>query len=188
MESGLREYLIFVLGLVPVVIAMLRVVFTAQGDSATLYTLVQTLNVPALVLGTYARFIGVLGLGLTLPLLLRNRTRAGRVKPIRMGSTGWTVLPIVFLCSVACVYPEQILDTTVPGLEPADIVRAAGWGAAVYLVARLLLKQWRREARARPWRAPAWVAGHPIEILVIAPAVMWDPLESTCRHASLSIL
>lgn len=47
-----RDNLLFLLGLAPVLVAMLRIAVAAQGDYGVVMTLVRTLDVRALIVGT----------------------------------------------------------------------------------------------------------------------------------------
>lgn len=128
-ELNIWQYLTFLLGLIPVVIAILRVVLMAQGDDATLYTLVQTLDVPALVIATYGRFVGVLGVSITLPLLLYSRGKNNGIRSIKLDPPARIILWVLLACSIMCIYPEEIFDYTVISIWPVDIFRSLGWGA-----------------------------------------------------------
>ncbi|WEO93399.1 hypothetical protein A6P39_004820 [Streptomyces sp. FXJ1.172] len=143
----MREHLIFFLGLVPTAIAVMRVYLMAQGDSGTILTLIQTLDLRSLVLGTFARFIGLFGVTTTVYVFSRvfwPRIRHGRAPAgpagqdarvgRRWGSSGFGLLALIFLASVGCLYPEQLLDITSPSAGPVDLARAVGWTVGVYLV------------------------------------------------------
>jgi hypothetical protein len=140
------KYLTFLLGLVPAAIAVLRLVFAAQGDDSALYVMAGNLNVPALVIATYGRFAGVLGIAATLPLLLNAPAGKDGPRAAALDPPGRAIAWILFACSVACIYPEQIFDYTVISPWPVDIFRAVAWCAGFYLAARGWLS-WRRRPR-----------------------------------------
>lgn len=216
-EVSIWQYLTFLLGLIPVVVAVLRVVLVAQGDDATLYTLVQTLDVPALVIATYGRYVGVLGVGVTLPLLLYSRgNNNDGTRSIRLDPPARIVLLILLACSIICIYPEEIFDDSVISIWPVDIFRALGWACAVYMAARWwdmrrsdlkpgklfnLIKT--RFNRAASWfdRAATSVTGHRVETWVIAPALvlllwsylvgnnrMWLPAQVVTIHGATAAI
>lgn len=136
---AVREHLVFFLGLVPFAIAAMRVYLMAQGDLAMMMTLVKTLDVGALVLGTFIRFIGIFGVvsiayagsRLYWPQLTGKSER-------RIGWSGLSVLVLLLLAAVGCLYPEQLLDSGSRSLGPVDLVRAFGWTVAGYVVLRVL--------------------------------------------------
>jgi hypothetical protein len=59
----IRENLLFLLGLSPILIAMMRVFLTAQGDYGTIMTLVRTLDVRTLIIATFVRSVGIFTAG-----------------------------------------------------------------------------------------------------------------------------
>jgi len=127
-QIGIGQYLATVLGLVPVAIAILRVVFEAHGDTATLYVLVQTLDIPTLFIGTYGRYVGVLGLGVTVPLLFYSREKSSGSFSIALGPFARLILWVLLACSAGCLYPEQIADITDRSVDPTDLrVLAYPW-------------------------------------------------------------
>lgn len=186
------EHLVFFLGLVPFTIAAMRVYLMAQGDLATMMTLVKTLDVSALVLGTFIRFIGIFGVvsiayagyRLYWPQLTGRSDR-------RVGWSGLSVLVLLFLAAVGCLYPEQLLDTGNHSLGPIDLARAFGWTVVGYLVLRMLRfgvvgppghvgkheKSWRQQVFDRKSLFKA-------EVLLVAPAVLllfWQYLITNDR-------
>lgn len=177
---GIRQYLTFVLGLLPVAIAIFRVVLESHGDSATFYTLVQTLNVPTLVIATYGRFIGVLGIGISLPLIFYSFEEVPKWIPraysIKLGPLGKTAAWTLLICSISCLYPEQIIDLSIGwSLRPTDISRAEGWAWVLFLPAWAI--------RMFRTRRPRWPL-HWFEILIVAPSLvllLWSYLLGNDR-------
>ena len=154
---SLKEYLIFLLGLVPVAIAVMRVVLMAQGDTATLYTLIRTLDVQGLIIGTYGRYVGVLGAGTALTVLAFHFRRVRDNEP-GLKSVGLAVAVIGLLISVACIYPEEIADTSVRSLRPVDILRASFWACVLYWLVRLAPRWLDRLAQVRWPAGLKWLA------------------------------
>jgi len=60
MQSGLvRDHLVSLLGLAPILVAMMRVFLMAQGDYGTLLVLIRTLDIRTLITATLDRSIGL---------------------------------------------------------------------------------------------------------------------------------
>ena len=163
-SGAIRKHLVFFLGLVPLVVAAMRVYLMGQGDGATMLTLVQTLDVRAVLVGTFAKPIGVLGTTASLYVFCRAywpRMRRPSDPSLRRDSR-WTgsrlgVLLLVLLASVGCLYPEEVLDWGNPSPWPVDVARAFGWvlagQAACWLGYELLQRVADRCRNARP-RSP----------------------------------
>lgn len=188
---AVREHLVFFLGLVPATIAAMRVYLMAQGDVGTMLTLIRTLDVRALFFGTFIRFIGVFGVASTSYAFVRVHWphlsgRTGR----RVGWSSLTVVILLFVASVGCLYPEQIVDTGTRTLAPVDLLRALGWCALGYLILRVLrfwlLAGRHREGPPRPLWRKVFDRNSVVkaEVLLVAPAVLllfWQYLVTNDR-------
>lgn len=204
---AVREHLIFFLGLVPITIAAMRVYLMAQGDVGVMLTLVKTLDLRELFLGTFIRFIGLFGVTTTTyvfcrvfwPLLTRQEEplKTDGEASLRLPRLGWSalsVLLLVFLASLGCVYPEQVLDTKF-SLGPIDLVRSLAWvvcGYAVLRVAgfRILRRIPGVRVRPRHRRGRRRLFGedrlrpYKPEVFIVAPAVLllfWSYLITNDR-------
>ena len=160
-RKDVLELFVLFFGLVPVTIGAMRIYLMSQGDSATMLLLVRTLDVQALFLGTFIRFIGVFGVASAAYLFCRvfwprlaaafhpadpnpapnpapasgpARPRQARPKRWRWGA--FSVLVVVFAISIGTLYPEQILDTSNASWGPVDIVRALIWSSVTYATLR----------------------------------------------------
>jgi hypothetical protein len=133
-SAVVRQHLVFFLGLVPVAIAGMRVYLMGEGDSATTLTLVETLDVRSLMLGTFVKLIGVLGTAATgylfcrlfWPRIVERRDPAQR-RDSRWAASTFGLLLLAFLVSVGCLYPEEVFDWGSGSLWPIDGVRAVLW-------------------------------------------------------------
>ena len=148
-------------GLVPITIGAMRIYLMSQGDSATMLQLVRTLDVQALFLGTFIRFIGVFGVASTAYLFCRvfwprltaafhpadsgtssDPASAPTAAPSRQKHLhrwrwgAFSTLVVVFVISLGALYREQILDTSTYSWAPVDIVRALIWSLVVYGILR----------------------------------------------------
>ncbi|RAG87378.1 hypothetical protein DN069_02360 [Streptacidiphilus pinicola] len=162
--GAIRKQLVFFLGLVPLAVAAMRVYLMGQGDGATMLTLVQTLDVRAVLVGTFAKPIGVLGTTASLYVFcraywprMRRRSDPSRRRDTRWAGSRLGVLLLVLLASVGCLYPEEVLDWGNPSPWPVDVARAFAWvlaGQAVcWLGYELLQRVADRFRSARP-RSP----------------------------------
>lgn len=132
--SAIRKHLVFFLGLVPLAVAAMRVYLMGEGDGATMLTLVQTLDVRAVLVGTFAKPIGVLGTMASLYVFcrvywprIRHRRDPNQRRDHRWAGSGLGVLLLVLLASVGCLYPEEVLDWGNPSPWPVDVTRALIW-------------------------------------------------------------
>jgi hypothetical protein len=140
----LRRELATFLGLVPLTIAALRVFLMGQGDQGTTFTLIRTLDLQALLVGTFFRFAGLFGVVTALYILVRGlwpRMAARRKEWADEGdimhrgsdARALALVLVLLLASVGCLYPEQLLDwdhRTTPG--PVDLATSVAWVLAVH--------------------------------------------------------
>lgn len=135
--SVVRDNLIFFLGLVPLVIAAMRVYLMGQGDVGVILTLIKTLDVKQLFLGTFIRSIGLFGVATTGYIFARIAWPRLVAKPDSALSGAGLVLATVFLAALGCVYPEQVFDSSNPAWGPVDVVRSVLWVVVGFVVLRL---------------------------------------------------
>ncbi|MGW3205717.1 hypothetical protein [Streptomyces sp. NPDC001135] len=157
-EAGLAEYLFFFLGLLPTLIAGTRIYLIAHGDRTTMLELLGTLNVSALVLDTFIRFIGVIGGALTAFLLMRlllerpespPRTWLRRVIWDHRRAALW-LLAGTFAAFISTAYLEEFYDTDNKWTwQPVDLFRIYAWLAVLYVGRALALRAWRRRSTSR---------------------------------------
>lgn len=125
--EAIRKNLVFFLGLVPLAVAAMRVYLMGQGDGVTMLALAQTLDVRAVVVGTFARPIGVMGTAAALYIFCRAYWPRIRSWHSEWAASRLGVLLLVLLVSLGCLYPEEVLDWTNPSPGPVDVARALGW-------------------------------------------------------------
>jgi hypothetical protein len=161
LAKTVRENLLFLLGLSPILIAMMRVFLMAQGDYGTIMTLVRTLDVRTLITATFVRSVGIFTAAATGYILVRvfwlgtdgrnddNDDTVGKARPGRrtrgLGSPAFLFVLLIFLISLLSIYPEQLFDKDInlgdgwkKMLWPVDLVRAFAWVLAIALVLRYL--------------------------------------------------
>lgn len=136
-RSVVRDNLIFFLGLVPLVIAAMRVYLMGQGDVSVILTLIKTLDVKQLILGTFIRFIGLFGVATTGYIFARIAWPRLVSRPDPALSGAGIVLATVFLAGLGCVYPEQVWDSSNPAWGPVDVVRSVIWVIVGFVFLRL---------------------------------------------------
>jgi len=156
-RKDVLELVTLFFGLVPVTIGAMRIYLMSQGDSGTMLLLVRTLDVQALFLGTFIRFIGVFGTASAAYLFCRvfwprlaaafhpvaddpgsasGASLSRRAAPGRWRWGAFSILMVVFVISVGALYPEQILDGSNNSWGPVDIVRSLGWSLVIYVALR----------------------------------------------------
>jgi hypothetical protein len=151
-EASPTEYLFFFLGLLPTLIAAARIYLIAHGDRATMLELLRTLNVSALVLDTFIRFIGVIGCAVS-AFLLARRLLERRASPPRSWlrrviwdhrrATVW-LLAGVFAVFLSTTYWEEFYDTEHrTTVRPIDLSRIYAWLAVLYVVRAGAISLWR---------------------------------------------
>jgi hypothetical protein len=141
-----RSNLLFLLGLVPVLVAMLRVGLAAQGDYGAVMTLVRTLDVPALIVGTFVRGIGLLLAAASGYVIVRVYwLGSGKAARPELSRSLLPVLWVIFAIGVLATYLEELVDTDKltgwKSVWPVDLLRSEGWFLAVFVVLPWL---WRR--------------------------------------------
>jgi hypothetical protein len=156
-RKAVLELVALFFGLVPITIGAMRIYLMSQGDSGTMLLLVRTLDVQALFLGTFIRFIGVFGTASAAYLFCRvfwprlaaafhpavdsPGSASGAASSRRVGPGRWrwgafSILVVVFAISVGALYPEQILDGSNTSWGPVDIVRSLVWSLVIYVTLR----------------------------------------------------
>src|SRR2546429_1269701 len=116
-QSGLvGDHLVFLLGLAPILIAMMRVFLMAQGDYGTLMVLIRTLDIRTLITATLDRSIGLFVAGatayvITVTLWRPEDDRGAPGDRTVLGPNRRAALPflcLVFVMSFLLLYPEQL--------------------------------------------------------------------------------
>lgn len=151
-EASPTEYLFFFLGLLPTVIAAARIYLIAHGDRATMLELLRTLNVSALMLDTFIRFIGVIGCAVSAFLFARLRLELPAAPPRswlrriiwnHSRATNW-LLAGVFTVFLSSTYWEEFYDTDHrTSVRPIDLTRIYAWLAVLYVVRAGIISAWR---------------------------------------------
>ncbi|MFF3915873.1 hypothetical protein ACFYZB_20720 [Streptomyces sp. NPDC001852] len=157
-EASLAEYLFFFLGLLPTFISGTRIYLIAHGDRTTMLELLGTLNVSALALDTFIRFIGVIGGAVTAFLLVRlilerpespPRSWLRRVIWDHRRPALW-LLGGTFAAFISTAYVEEFYDTDHKWTwQPVDLFRIYAWLAVLYVGRALALCAWRRRSASR---------------------------------------
>jgi hypothetical protein len=157
-EASLTEYLFFFLGLLPTLIAGVRIYLIAHGDRTTMLELLGTLNVSALVLDTFIRFIGVIGGAVTAFLLARlllerpespPRSWLRRVIWDHRRPARW-LLAGTFAAFISTAYLEEFYDADNKWTwQPVDLFRIYAWLAVLYVGRALAVRAWRRRSASR---------------------------------------
>ncbi|MEU7054446.1 hypothetical protein [Streptomyces sp. NPDC046197] len=157
-EAGLTEYLFFFLGLLPTLIAGIRIYLIAHGDRTTMLELLGTLNVSALVLDTFIRFIGVIGGAVTAFLLVRlllerpespPRSWLRRVIWNHRRPALW-LLAGTFAAFISTAYLEEFYDADNRWTcQPVDLFRIYAWLAVLYVGRAPAVRAWRRRSASR---------------------------------------
>jgi hypothetical protein len=151
-EASPTEYLFFFLGLLPTVIAAARIYLIAHGDRATMLELLRALNVSALMLDTFIRFIGVIGCAVSAFLFARLRLEHPAAPPrswlrriiwTHSRATIW-LLAGVFTVFLSSTYWEEFYDTDHrTTVRPIDLTRIYAWLAVLYLIRAGIISFWR---------------------------------------------
>ncbi|MFD8390787.1 hypothetical protein ACFV2N_16630 [Streptomyces sp. NPDC059680] len=154
-EASLAEYLFFFLGLLPTLIAGTRIYLIAHGDRTTMLELLATLNVSALVLDTFIRFIGVIGGAVTAFLLARlllerpespPRSWLRRVIWDHRRAALW-LLAGTFAAFISTAYLEEFYDADNKWTwQPVDLFRIYAWLGLLYVGRALAVRAWRRRS------------------------------------------
>jgi hypothetical protein len=96
-----RTFRLWLLGLVPIIFASLRLIIVARGDPETLRSLVQSLNITALVLATVLP-LGATVVTWTFLLLLLSAVTRPQLPQNKEGRRVYLVLLVVFAVFVDC--------------------------------------------------------------------------------------
>lgn len=159
-----REHLGLVVTMVPILLSLLRVFAVARGDRATLVTLLSTLDVKAILLGTFA-WVFPTAVGVVAAILwigwLQRKAGDPRAGSVRAAAGPWAAL----LTTATAV----ILFALSPVNDLVNLVICV---AAVFLL--------RKRERNRLGRA--LLIGAAFLVLILAPVVfraanMWLPAE-----------
>ena len=157
-EASVTEYLFFFLGLLPTLIAGARIYLIAHGDRTTMLELLGTLNVSALVLDTFIRFIGVIGGAVTAFLLVRLLLERPQSPPRSwLRRVIWDHRrPALWLLAGTCAafistaYLEEFYDADNKWTwQPVDLFRIYAWLAVLYVGRALAVRAWRRRSASR---------------------------------------
>ncbi|MER6126703.1 hypothetical protein ABT173_29660 [Streptomyces sp. NPDC001795] len=157
-EASLTEYLFFFLGLLPTLIAGTRIYLIAHGDRTTMLELLGTLNVSALVLDTFIRFIGVIGGAVTAFLLVRLLLERPESPPrFWLRRVIWAhrrpalwLLAGTFAAFISTAYLEEFYDADNKWTwQPVDLFRIYAWLAVLYVGRALAVRAWRRRTASR---------------------------------------
>ncbi len=93
-----------------------------------------------------------------------------------------------FLAAAAAVpapaSPSAVPDKTAPAATPVAVFSGSVAVTSVEIVVRATDREGRPVSDLRPRDLEVLEDGKPVRVTDLT----WDPLESTCRHASLSIL
>jgi hypothetical protein len=166
-ESWLGKNVVFVLTALPFLIAAARVVLFAGGDQALLTTLLQTINVPAIILGS------VVPAGLLILMFAAYLAIADpKVWPAMVALARRSPAVAVY------VLPPLLIVIVAMSSYDAALAIAAGLGLAG--LARLLWTRWSRK-RGKTWRgwvedSTAFTVFLVVGLLTAGP--MWLPSES----------
>lgn len=157
-EASLTEYLFFFLGLLPTLIAGTRIYLIAHGDRTTMLELLSTLNLSALVLDTFIRFIGLIGGAVTAFLLVRlvlerpespPRSWLRRVIWDHRRPALW-LLAGIFVAFISTAYVEEFYDADNKWTwQPVDLLRIYAWLAVLYVGRALAVRLWQRGSASR---------------------------------------
>ncbi|WP_055492541.1 hypothetical protein [Streptomyces sp. TP-A0356] len=142
----------------PTLIAGIRIYLIAHGDRTTMLELLDTLNVSALMLDTFIRFIGVIGGAVTAFLLVRlvlerpespPRSWLRRVIWDHRRPALW-LLAGTFAAFISTAYLEEFYDADNKwAWQPVDLFRIYAWLAALYVGRALAVRAWRRRSASR---------------------------------------
>jgi hypothetical protein len=166
-SGSVTEYLFFFLGLLPTLIAAVRIYLIAHGDRSTMLELLRTLDVTALMLDTFIRFIGVIGMAVTAFLFLRLlRLPATTIRPAwlrRIVSahrrTALWLLAGTFAIFLSSAYEEEFFDADNKlSWTPDDLLRIYAWLLLIHVVRALAILARRRYLAYRAERTAAATA------------------------------
>ncbi|MBM9510571.1 hypothetical protein [Actinacidiphila acididurans] len=203
-SGSVTEYLFFFLGLLPTLISAVRIYLIAHGDRSTMLELLRTLNVTALMLDTFIRFIGVIGMAVTAFLFLRlRRLPPTTIRPAwlrRIVSahrrTALWLLAGTFTIFLSSAYEEEFFDADNKlSWTPDDLLRIYAWLLVIYVVRALAILTRRRylayraerteepteQAPASPARNPwlPWRGVATYTLLPVAVLMTWSLLKHT---------
>jgi hypothetical protein len=179
-ESRRREFsrdrYRWLLGLVPIIFAGLRVLVVSRGDPETLRALVQNLNVAALVLATLLPLGATLACWFSVLALLRFRFGRGQAKGGSAAMFFFLLPTSVILVLLAMPLRHIVWNVGVFALIVAILALSA---ISQYLRAKVLIKVFA--AGALLWLAAVWTMPF---IILLARAEMWLPKESLTLRSS----
>jgi len=154
------------LGVLPLLLAALRVLLWARGDQALLTTLVQTLNVQAVLLGSLAPVVA-LGIASAAFALIADPATWGPLKRWAVRLDSWVVIVAIPLILAMLA----ITKTSV--LVGVALLLGAG------LTARAVGRRWGRTRGKAPgkWTENGWALAVLYLLGWLATAPMWLPAE-----------
>jgi len=166
-ERIILQHIGLILGVTPVFVAGLRIVLYAGGDHALLTTLLQTLNVPAILLGTLVPSSLLVAALLVYALIADNGLWAPLGRQVRSMSP-WTLrIAFPLIAVVALVSELTTVLFVLAGLTIAGLVR--WWG----------VRRVRRLGRAsKPWIEDGMTLVALFLPFILADAPMWLPAEN----------